>query len=87
MGGERAGREIEQHMRMKTMKTLRGRERRKPSMSPDAYAGFLKLWLRPTNELPAMTPEVEAYLRHAEKREPLPEAVRRVIGRPSRRAA
>jgi hypothetical protein len=38
-------------------------------MSHDAYAGFLKLWLTPTNQLPSLTAEVDAYLRHVSARE------------------
>jgi hypothetical protein len=56
-------------------------------MSADAYAGFLKLWLTPAHRLPEMTPEVEAYLRHANEREPLADATRRTLGQPTRRAA
>ena len=56
-------------------------------MSADAYAGFLKLWLTPSHKAPKMTPEVEAYLREASAREPLPETVREVLGQPVRRAA
>lgn len=56
-------------------------------MSADAYAGFLKLWLTPAHKVPAMTPEVEAYLRHANEREPLSDVTRRSLGRPTRKAA
>ncbi|HEX2081635.1 MAG TPA: hypothetical protein VHG08_28285 [Longimicrobium sp.] len=56
-------------------------------MSADAYAGFLKLWLTPAHRLPEMTPEVEAYLRHANEREPLSDATREALGQPTRRAA
>ena len=56
-------------------------------MSDDAYAGFLKLWLTPAHKLPEMTPEVQAYLRHANEREPLSEATRQALGQPTRRAA
>ncbi len=59
-------------------------------MSPDAYAGFLKLWLTPAHKEPEMTPEVEAYLRHASKCEPLSGETRAVLGqpvRPARKAA
>jgi hypothetical protein len=57
------------------------------SMSPDAFAGFLKLWLTPAGHLPKPSAEVDAYLRHAERIDPLPEAARRAIGRPVRKAA
>ena len=56
-------------------------------MDADAYAGFLKLWLTPANRVPAMTPEVEAYLRHANEREPLNETSRDALCQPARRAA
>jgi hypothetical protein len=56
-------------------------------MSADAYAGFLKLWLTPAHEVPAITPEVEAYLRHANEQEPLNEESRRALGEPTRKAA
>jgi hypothetical protein len=56
-------------------------------MSPDAYAGFLKLWLTPAHREPKMTPEVEAYLRHVSEREPLSDDVRTVLGQPTRKAA
>ncbi|HVH14018.1 MAG TPA: hypothetical protein VM759_13240 [Longimicrobium sp.] len=60
---------------------------RRAPMSADAYAGFLKLWLTPTHKLPPITPEVEAYLRHANRQEPLTDEVREVLGHPTRRAA
>jgi hypothetical protein len=56
-------------------------------MNADAYAGFLKLWLTPVGKLPATTPEIEAYLRHASEREPLSPAARRALGQPTDRAA
>jgi hypothetical protein len=46
------------------------------SMSSDAYAGFLKLWLTPTHTLPPLTPDVTAYLGHANVREPLSDSSR-----------
>jgi hypothetical protein len=57
------------------------------TMSADAYAGFLKLWLTPAHKEPKMTPEVEAYLRHASEREPLSDDVRTALGQPTRKAA
>jgi hypothetical protein len=51
-------------------------------MSPDAYAGFLKLWLRQGREA-AESAEVAEYLRWSNRREPLPEPLRRVIGAPA----
>ena len=56
-------------------------------MDADAFAGFLKLWLTPAGREPRPSEEVDAYLRHASEREPLPESVRRIIGRPTGRAA
>ncbi len=44
-------------------------------MSGDAFAGFLKLWLTPGDRTPKLTPEVVAYLRHSNEREPV-EALR-----------
>lgn len=40
-------------------------------MSPDAYAGFLRLLLTPASRIPSISEEVEAYLRHANEREPV----------------
>jgi hypothetical protein len=56
-------------------------------MDADAYAGFLKLWLTPAHKELTMTPEVEAYLRHANEREPLNQASREALGQPARQAA
>ena len=63
------------------------KKHRSAPMSADAYAGFLKLWLTPAHKEPKMTPEVEAYLRHASRREPLSNDVRTVLGQPTRKAA
>jgi hypothetical protein len=49
-------------------------------MSADAYAGFLKLWLTPPSKLPAISSDVEAYLRHASEREPLSPTAQRAMG-------
>jgi hypothetical protein len=62
-------------------------KKHRTSMSPDAYAGFLKLWLTPAHKAPKMTPEVEAYLRESSAREPLSDTVRQALGQPTRRAA
>jgi hypothetical protein len=43
----------------------------KGKMSPDAYAGFLKLWITPAGTLPERTPEIDAYLRHVSEVAPL----------------
>ncbi len=67
------------------MKT-RNRNVRAP-MNHDAYAGFLKLLLTPTGTLPAGNSDVDAYIRHANRVEPLSPATRRVIGQPTGRAA
>jgi hypothetical protein len=56
-------------------------------MDADAYAGFLKLWLTPSHELPSLDDEIRAYLRHLSEREPLNEESRRALGQPTRRAA
>jgi hypothetical protein len=44
---------------------------RTDAMDPEAYAGFLRLLLTPTSRVPSMTPDVEAYLRYANRREPV----------------
>jgi hypothetical protein len=41
------------------------------AMTPDAYAGFLRLLLTPLSKVPPLTPDVEAYLRYANEREPV----------------
>jgi hypothetical protein len=60
---------------------------RRAPMSADAYAGFLKLWLTPAHKAPSMTPEVEAYLRHANQQAPLNDESRRVLEQTTRKAA
>lgn len=60
---------------------------RRAPMSADAYAGFLKLWLTPAHKVPQMTPEVEAYLRHANEQVPLNDESRRVLEQTTRKAA
>lgn len=50
-------------------------------MSADAYAGLLKLWLTPLDKVPAITPDVEAYLRHLDRQEPLNDESRRVLAK------
>lgn len=59
----------------------------KTEMSPDAYAGFLKLLLTPPSRLPAPSPEIDAYLAHLSRHEPLPDNVRRILGQPTVEAA
>lgn len=59
---------------------------RRAPMSADAYAGFLKLWLTPAHKVPPITPEVEAYLRHASQQEPLSDNARGALGQPTHRA-
>jgi hypothetical protein len=56
-------------------------------MSADAYAGFLKLFLTPSSRMPQPSAEVDAYIRHVNARDPLPDTVRRAIGQPTERAA
>jgi hypothetical protein len=41
------------------------------SMDPEAYAGFLRLLLTPASRVPSLTSDVEAYLRYANRREPV----------------
>ena len=41
------------------------------AMDPEAYAGFLRLLLSPLSRVPSLTPDVEAYLRYANRREPV----------------
>jgi len=53
------------------MKNHRKTERSAP-MSPDAYAGFLKLLLTPGGRVPRPSTDVDAYLQHANERDPLP---------------
>jgi hypothetical protein len=65
----------------------RPRSARTSQMSPDAYAGFLKLWLAPGGRIPSPSPELDAYLSHANRREPLSTEVRMSIGMPTHRAA
>jgi hypothetical protein len=45
---------------------------RSSRMSPDAYVGFLKLWLTPPGAPAPSSPDVDAYLRHANEKAPLP---------------
>lgn len=56
-------------------------------MSADAFAGFLRLWLTPAGKAPRPSEEVDAYLAHVSERDPLPDSVRRILGRPTGRAA
>lgn len=56
-------------------------------MSPDAYAGFLRLWITPASRIPPRSPEVDAYVSHVNTREPLSARSRRMLGEPSRNAA
>jgi hypothetical protein len=66
--------------------TTRNGSSRAP-MNHDAYAGFLKLLLTPTGTLPDGNSDVDAYIRHANRVDPLSPATRRVIGHPTGRAA
>jgi hypothetical protein len=60
---------------------------KKTSMSADAYAGFLKLLLTPVTQVPRRSPELDAYLRYLNEREPLSDATREAIGLSSKHAA
>ena len=57
------------------------------TMSPDAYAGFLRLLLTPDSRAPRPSADVNAYLAHASRREPLPLQVKRILGQPTGKAA
>lgn len=57
------------------------------TMSPDAYAGFLKLWLTPTSKIPSSSLEIEAYLSYANEREPVRGITIRELDRITREAA
>jgi hypothetical protein len=80
------GHDIKPENPVNPMKNL-PRTPKSTSMSPDAYAGFLKLWLTPSSKAPRQSAEVDAYLRYANKREPLSDATRRAIGQPTEQAA
>lgn len=56
-------------------------------MSPDAYAGFLKLLLTPMHREPRPSPELDAYLAHLSRHEPLPANVKQILGQPTVEAA
>ncbi len=75
-------------MTLITDKTMRKHiNRTATSMSPDAYAGLLKLLLTPGGRLPAPSADVDAYIRHANRAEPLSAASRRALGQRLDRAA
>ncbi len=57
------------------------------AMSPDAYAGFLKLLLTPASKVPQPSPELDAYLRYLNREEPLSDTTRRALGQPTQQAA
>ena len=52
-------------------------------MSPDAYAGFLKLLLTPASRVPRPSAELDAYLAYLSAREPLSDTARMIIGQPT----
>ena len=56
-------------------------------MSPDAYAGFLKLLLTPASRVPRPSAELDAYLAYLSAREPLSDTARMIIGQPTVDAA
>ena len=68
------------------MKTI-ARAPKAGRMSPDAYAGFLKLWLTPATRQAEISGDVEAYLQYVREREPLSDATRRAAGLATGRAA
>jgi hypothetical protein len=68
---------------------MKRRERNGASapMTHDAYAGFLKLLLTPGSRLPEGDADVDAYVRHANRLDPLSPQSRRALGHPTNRAA
>jgi hypothetical protein len=50
---------------------MRNQRAKSPAMSSDAYAGFLKLLLTPASQVPRMSPDLEAYLRYVNDRDPV----------------
>jgi hypothetical protein len=68
------------------MKT-RTRTSQAAPMTHDAYAGFLKLWLTPAGAVPKPSPELDAYLRHANEQAPLSDELCAVLNPPVKRAA
>jgi hypothetical protein len=68
------------------MKSLR-RKSTEGRMSSDAYAGFLKLWLKPAHASVQRSVEIDAYLEYANDREPLSRGTRRMIGLTTDQAA
>ncbi len=67
--------------------TRSSRTAKNAPMSADAYAGFLKLWLKPQSRGTNPSSDVDAYLRYANEREPLSEASLRLLGGRTDRAA
>jgi hypothetical protein len=68
------------------MKSLR-RKSTKGGMSSDAYAGFLRLWLKPAHASVQRSADIDAYIAHANDREPLSRETRRMIGLATDQAA
>jgi hypothetical protein len=62
-------------------------DRSSGSMSPDAYAGLLRLLLTPGGILPKPSADVDAYIEHANRTEPLSAVSRRALGQRFDRAA
>jgi hypothetical protein len=56
-------------------------------MNPDAYAGFLRLFLTPGGRLPVRSDDVDAYIRHLNRQSPLSRQSRRALGHTTDRAA
>lgn len=63
------------------------RNPQRTKMSPDAYAGFLRLLLTPADQVPASSPELEAYLSYRSRMDPLPDNVQHILGHPVVEAA
>ena len=63
------------------------RNSQRAEMSPDAYAGFLRLLLTPNDRVPTPSPEVDAYLEYRSQVDPLPDNVQILLGHPIVEAA
>lgn len=63
------------------------RNSQRAEMSPDAYAGFLRLLLTPDHRVPSPSAELDAYLEYRSEVDPLPENVQFILGHPVVEAA
>ncbi len=63
------------------------RNSQRAEMSPDAYAGFLRLLLTPDDRVPTSSPELDAYMDYRSEVDPLPDNVRLLLGQPLVEAA